>query len=119
MDLPIRYEDLPEPPNLGLYPKNAEGKLLWYVNADGRDFEVISVRLDEVAQLPLMPTWLFLRIGSAQTLLLHTCGNGSGWREVDEGAGGLRGHAGLHFVAFMPLPAPAAQGRAPWRKTPP
>jgi hypothetical protein len=83
---PIRYENLPEPPDLGIRIGHSPEKPLCTVEIDGREVEVISLRLDSDARPPQMPTWLFLRTGPALTMLLHTCGDGLGWREVDEGA---------------------------------
>ena len=82
----IRYEKLPEPPNLAVRVGHSPEMPLCTVEIDGCEVEVISLRLDSEARPPQMPTWLLLRASPALTMLLHTCGDGSGWREVDEGA---------------------------------
>lgn len=81
----VGYENLPEPPGPGLQIGRASETPFCTVAIDDREIEVISVRLDSDARPPRMHTWLFLRAGPALTMLLHTCGDGSGWREVDEG----------------------------------
>ena len=82
----LRYEHLPEPPNLGIRLAHWEDKLSCTVEVDGRDVEMISVRLDTTVGPSRYPTWLFLRPERGLTTLLHTCGEGLGWREVGEGA---------------------------------
>lgn len=85
MTQPFHYKNLPEPPNLGIRPVDSLEKLRFTVYIEGREVEVISLRWDTAVPPPQMPTWLFLRVSPSLTILLHTCGDGSGWHEVDEG----------------------------------
>lgn len=102
----LSFEKPAEPPNLGIRLGILTGKPYNTVEIDGHEVELISVRLDTSALPPLMPTWLFLRLAPERTLLLHTCGAGSGWQEVDEGAPAITIRSGAsprHFTTFTCL----------------
>ena len=84
--MPLHFDNLAEPSGLGLRISHEPGKPLCAVEVDGREVEVVSLGLDEAGGPGYMPTWLLLRVEPAVTVLLHACGDGSGWREADEGA---------------------------------